>query len=243
MSDTTIAQVPSAEEQVKELEALLETEKVMVNETGLKPHEIAKAIAQPFDPSVRKYKGGFAYIPQAVVRRRINNATNNLYDWQVLKFEFRDGTEVQQPNTLIMIVHGRLTIPGLGSRDGIGTAIIRKGTEEQYKSAESDAYKRAAMAFGTGLENYPGDLESLPQGYSETIVPTSSDPQDVLPTDPTLLDAELAQQKVRISAAAMKTYNESEGWTAKNMSELTYEQKRQLLRWARRQPDRAKPAA
>jgi hypothetical protein len=50
-------------------------------------------------------------------------------------------------------VIGTLTIPGLGSRAGIGAHPLDEGAGEDaaYKSAESDAVKRAAMAFGVGL--------------------------------------------------------------------------------------------
>jgi hypothetical protein len=52
-----------------------------------------------------------------------------------------------------MVVIGTLTIPGLGSRAGIGAHPLDEGAGEDaaYKSAECDALKRAAMAFGVGL--------------------------------------------------------------------------------------------
>jgi hypothetical protein len=53
-----------------------------------------------------------------------------------------------------MVVLSRLTIPELGSRAGIGAHPLEAGAGEDaaYKSAESDAFKRASSAFGVGLD-------------------------------------------------------------------------------------------
>lgn len=117
-------------------------------------------LRRPFHPRVQKQKSGFTYIPHGIVRRRIIKATGNDFTWEVNDIIFRDGNEIQRKDATVCIVLGTLTIPRLGRRSGIGSAIIQKGTEDQYKSAESDAFKRAAMAFGVALELYGDDLEA-----------------------------------------------------------------------------------
>lgn len=48
-----------------------------------------------------------------------------------------------------------VTIPGLGSRDGVGVQVVDQGTsEDMIKGAATDALKKAATVFGVGLELY-----------------------------------------------------------------------------------------
>jgi hypothetical protein len=155
MSESTVS-----EQSVSEMEALLKTE-----DDGNEPEapSLAYTLAElkrPFHPSVRRQKAGFTYIPHGLVRRRIIKATRNSFSWEVNDMLFRDGAEISQQGKTVCIVIGTLTIPNLGKRTGIGAAMIQKGTEDQAKSAESDAFKRAAMAFGVALELYGDDLEA-----------------------------------------------------------------------------------
>lgn len=236
-----MAEAQVKEELVAELETLLATETDSAAQTST---EMALALARPFDPKVRKPKQGFTYIPAAVIRRRVNNVTGGNYTWDILEETFRNGDEISVTG-LIHKVRGRLTIPGLGFRDGIGTAVIRKGSEEQYKSADTDAFKRAAMAFGVALELYPGDLEVL-DGEEEAPKPKAAPRAAKTPTPistpsaPVELDIDtlLAQEKARISASKMKDFTKQMGWPAQRLPELTPEQKVELLTWSRTQPNR-----
>jgi hypothetical protein len=149
VSDTSVA----------EMESLLQTE---AGGKYAKPtrDEMLAEFERPFDPRVKKQKSGFTYIPHGIIRRRMNRATAGDYSWEVTHMEFRDGAEIGQQGKTVCLVRGVMTVPGVGRRSGIGAAIIQKGTEDQYKSAESDAYKRAAMAFGVAMELYGDDLEA-----------------------------------------------------------------------------------
>ena len=258
-----MAETPVSNEEIVELERMLKTEDAVVK--GKTPQEVALALAQPFDISCRKSKGGFSYIPGAVIRRRVNNATGGDYDFELLSEEYRDGAEIQMSGSWIHVVKYRLRIPGLGFRDGRGTAVIRKGTEEQYKSADTDAFKRCAMEFGCGLELYPGDKEIIEDPNAATPSPAAKATRKtaqpvsalaaaasslvaaapIIPTGPSTetmslvdIETELAAQRQRISATKMKAYCVEKGWAAQTMGALSPEQKTEILEWSRTQPNR-----
>lgn len=126
------------------------------------PAKISAALYEPFPVEVIDEKNGLLYVPHEIVRDRVNAATGNCYDWSIDQIMFRDDgvtrrgidrTTGEARRPMSMIVVGTLTIPGLGSRAGIGAHPLDEGSGEDaaYKSAESDAFKRAAMAFGVGL--------------------------------------------------------------------------------------------
>jgi hypothetical protein len=127
-----------------------------------KADEITRKLLEPFPIEVIEEKNGLLYVPHEIIRERLINATGNQFDWSIDQVLFRDDGVTRRANDrytgeprrpLSMIVIGTLTIPGLGSRAGIGAHPLDEGAGEDaaYKSAESDALKRAAMAFGVGL--------------------------------------------------------------------------------------------
>jgi len=127
------------------------------------PEQISAALTAPFDPSEIEIKSGNVFLPHEIVRARLIAATGNVFDWSIDQVLFRDDGATRRaanqstgeiPRPIAMVVLGTLTIPGLGSRGGIGTHPIDAGAGEDaaYKSAESDALKRAAMGFGVGLD-------------------------------------------------------------------------------------------
>lgn len=126
------------------------------------PEDISKELREPFPADVIDEKNGLLYIPHEIIRDRLIGATDNQFDWSIDQILFRDDGatrrgidrntgEVRRP--LSMVVVGTLTIPGLGKRTGVGAHPIDEGSGEDaaYKSADSDAFKRAAMTFGVGL--------------------------------------------------------------------------------------------
>jgi hypothetical protein len=134
------------------------------------------ALTQPFALNLIEQKNGLSFVPHEYVRERLIEATGNQFDWTIDQVLFRDDGVTRRatnretgvtPRPVAMIVIGTLTIPGLGSRAGIGAHPLDAGAGEDaaYKSAESDAFKRAAMAFGVGLR----------QLYIEKGVPVPAD--------------------------------------------------------------------
>jgi Rad52/22 family double-strand break repair protein len=124
--------------------------------------ECKRRLADAFPVALIEEKNGLAYLPHEVIRQRLIQATGNCFDWTIDQILFRDDgvtrrakdrTTGEAPRPLSMVVVGRLAIPELGTRAGIGAHPLDAGSGEDaaYKSAESDALKRAAMAFGVGL--------------------------------------------------------------------------------------------
>ena len=131
--------------------------------TVAKVADITKKLTEAFPQDVIEERNGLLYIPHEIIRDRLIQATENHFDWTIDQVIFRDDGVTRRANDrqtgaprrpLSMLVLGTLTIPSLGSRAGIGAHPLDEGAGEDaaYKSAESDALKRAAMAFGVGLQ-------------------------------------------------------------------------------------------
>jgi hypothetical protein len=115
-----------------------------------------------FPEDVLEDKQGMTYIGHELIRERVIQCTDNQFDWEVTSVDYRaDGVVRDRTNRntgetftpQVMVVIGKLTIPGLGMRTGMGVNVLEGGGgEDSYKAAESDAFKRAAMAFGVGLK-------------------------------------------------------------------------------------------
>lgn len=96
------------------------------------------------------------YVEGHTVIHRLNDATNNCWDMTVRNIESKqigDGT--------LMIAHVALTLPGLGTREGLGVQMVHnRGGEDLVKGCVTDGLKKAATLFGVGLELYGPDYES-----------------------------------------------------------------------------------
>lgn len=117
------------------------------------PEQVAVLLRRPFHPSVMKEKPVdgklIRYADIGTVIDRLNKAAP-VWHWRVTGIEIhtmpikRKGQNVPTP---VIHVTGELVIPGLGARQGIGTAPCER-SEDAGKIAESDAIKRAATMFG-----------------------------------------------------------------------------------------------
>lgn len=127
-------------------------------------------LQKPFD-NVRSREGAggkhFSYVAGGDILARILEATEGMFDWEIIDLRLIEGQSKANKRTgevyttpPVWMVHGRLTLPGLGTRDGIGTATAE--TEESPKSAETDAIKRAAVKFGVALQLYITDEQAAP---------------------------------------------------------------------------------
>jgi len=112
-------------------------------------------LTQPFDPvTIRQRPGSgrnvFDYVPGGDVIARVIQATDNTFGWTVDHVEL-----IQQSSAAYWLVRGTLTIPELGSRQGLGTHPA--DSVDSVKAAETDAFKRAAVKFGVALHLYTDD--------------------------------------------------------------------------------------
>lgn len=115
--------------------------------------DVATLLKRPFAAHVIKQRQidgrNVEYVSVGDVIERLNRACLE-WNWQVTRIEvhvlpiLRKKVLVPTP---IVHVTGTLEIPGLGKRQGIGTAPA-ENNEDPAKIAESDAIKRAATMFG-----------------------------------------------------------------------------------------------
>ena len=111
----------------------------------------------------------FSYITAPMAIRRITEASD-VWDWRITEVRetktYKRETTDQRTGEVTggwnnpiptLMVFGELTIPGLGTRAGMGVTTIEPGSgEDNLKDAESDALKRAATKFWVYLYQYEG---------------------------------------------------------------------------------------
>ena len=116
-----------------------------------------EALGKLFPKSAIKRREGrgrrtFEYIEGSTVIHRLIEATGNQWDFRL--------TRLEKHGDLLMAV-GELTIPGLGTRTGIGVQVVdEKAGEDIWKGVGTDALKKAATLFGVALELYAPDYEA-----------------------------------------------------------------------------------
>lgn len=114
-------------------------------------------LTRPFPKNAIKRREGargrvFDYVETHTVIHRLNEATDNCWDFRITHQDWRGD---------LLIVTGELSIPGLGTRTGTGVQKISDGGgEDLVKGAASDCLKKAATLFGVALELYGPDYEA-----------------------------------------------------------------------------------
>lgn len=107
---------------------------------------------------VRQGGGGrmLEYVEGHAVIRRLNDASGNHWDMEVKSIDSR-----QLGSNTLMVARVALTLPGLGTREGLGVQLVsERGGEDLVKGCVTDALKKAATLFGVGLELYGPDYEA-----------------------------------------------------------------------------------
>lgn len=137
--------------------------RMVVEETDLTDKEL---LLRPFPPSAIRQRPGtggrsYDYVAGGDIARRLLDATNNEFTWviaDVTLFPSETGKGY-------WVVRGTLTVPELGSRDGVGTAS--NDSVDSAKCAETDAFKRAAVRFGVALGLYEEDAAPVNGGGAQ----------------------------------------------------------------------------
>jgi hypothetical protein len=133
-------------------------------------------------------KGGkkLDYVEGHTVVHRLNEATDNVWDFRILNI---DSLETGGQSRLITATV-ELCLPGLGCRQHIGVqTVYSNGGEDLVKGAITDALKKAATLFGVGLELYGPDYES-----TAAPAPRQTPRNDAGPTQPPNVAQRPAQQ-------------------------------------------------
>jgi len=107
------------------------------------------------------------YVPHANYVERLRDS-GVIYSWHCEPVYGRvDGVE------RIVGAKGTITIEGMGSYDGFGDVDTFKLTNAKFndgsnlKDAESDAFKRACMRFGLGVELWSGSTQTEEEAAAE----------------------------------------------------------------------------
>jgi hypothetical protein len=117
--------------------------------------ELLDALSKPFpDEAIQSRQGGggksLDYVATNTVIWRLNRVCP-AWDFRVTRVEWQND---------LCICYGELTIPGLGTRTGIGVQkVSERGGEDLVKGAASDSLKKSATLFGVGLHLYGPDIE------------------------------------------------------------------------------------
>ena len=121
--------------------------------------ETKKKLLAPFPKEYRRPapKGRFGkYVPHYRYVERLRDCLGDNYGWKV---EAVYG--IYKGEQRIVGAKGTITIEGLGTFDGVGDVkdfqLSSQADGANYKFAESDAFKRACMHFGLGVELWSGD--------------------------------------------------------------------------------------
>lgn len=150
-------------------------ENVMAMGTKSVSSQLAKKITAPVNFDLiknNKYDkfGDGDYISVETVTDLLNEAFGFVWSWEVLNFFHQK----DDPANQYVVCHGRLTIPGVGVRDGIGQAKAdKKDNSTMYSSAASFAFKSAAKRIGIApnifnKENWEKDAPVFEPGWVDS---------------------------------------------------------------------------
>jgi len=123
--------------------------------------QIYELLGKPFRPEVirsRRIAGkAVHYIPVSATIERLNKSCNS-WSFRIVSHEmvamklnrWNDELKRSEPRAVdVFTAIGELTIPELGTRQGLGTQALDDGAgEDILKAAGSDALKRCAGLFG-----------------------------------------------------------------------------------------------
>lgn len=133
-------------------------------------------LSLPFAPhQIKQRKGSngktYDYVSGGDVIKRLMEATDDVFDWHLRRLEL----VASKDGPAFWLAEGTLTLPNLGSRDGVGTHPAFD--LESPKSAETDALKRAAKNFGVALHLYCDPHE----GVQTTVAVPAARQQEATP--------------------------------------------------------------
>ena len=155
-------------------------------ETPFSKINAINVIQTPTNPNWIKDKKGLSYVSGDTVTRILNKAFNYRWSFEILetriiesqdkaikpKYGEKEQTFVAQ-NPVVQC-HGRLTIPGFGSREQWGSQPLIGGSDVQehsFKSAATDSMKKCASLFGIALDLYGQDgIDDLKVHLSDFLV-------------------------------------------------------------------------
>lgn len=172
------------------------------NKANLNLDKVRSVLTRPTPKDKIEQRDGMGktklnYVPGSYVIQTVIEATENTYDFEILSSQIisaepkavtyydksinrkvakldKDGLPLYENQAPYVVVHARMTIPGLGSRDQYGVAELLGGTTEQaqaFKGAATDAFKKCASEFGVALDLYDNSLDVSTPNYTPNLAP------------------------------------------------------------------------
>lgn len=167
-------------------------------------------IQTPTNAEWVKDKKGLSYVSGDTVTRLLNKAFNYRWSFYILETRvvesqdkmLKGQTQNAIPQNPVVQAHGRLVVPGFGSRDQWGSQPLVGGNDVQehaFKSASTDALKKCASMFGIALDLYGKDgIEDLKVQMNDIIF----DDKVVIKKYKENMEAARAARKAATAAAA-----------------------------------------
>jgi len=150
----------------------------------------------------KKGRGGkhLDYVEWTVPAQILIDATENTFDFQITGYEIvrpdprplmnynkktkekepvfdEEGNQVYEDQAPVVVVYGKMHIPGLGVREQFGAHVL-DGPSDQwgdaFKAAASDCFKKCASLFGVCLDLY-GDELPVYEEENEAVEEESGD--------------------------------------------------------------------
>lgn len=153
-----------------------EVRRIFDQHSGFNPKQARMLLEKPMNPSwieSRKQGGtNLSYVGGHVVIRLLNMAFNQRWSFEVLDMKILGEPGVKGT---IVVVHGRMTVPGLGVREQFGNQPFTGGAMDEHtiKGATTDAMKKCANMFGVALELF-GEVDGLVGNDIDNIIPMSA---------------------------------------------------------------------
>lgn len=153
-----------------------EEKSIFEQHTGFHPTQARLLLEKPMHPKwiEKRSQGGkqLSYVGGHVVIRLLNMAFNQRWSFEVLDMKILGEPGVKGT---IVVVHGRMTVPGLGVREQYGNQPFTGGAMDEHtiKGATTDAMKKCANMFGVALELF-GDVDGLVGANIDDIIPVAS---------------------------------------------------------------------
>lgn len=113
-------------------------------------------------------KGKKEFLGINTFRRLLNDAFDAKWSWEIINFQLMPYGPDVEPEYAFVI--GRLYLPGLGFRDGIGTATLdKKDNSASFSIAGSNAFKNALKqsGFGASLLDEDWDEELFDEDFDD----------------------------------------------------------------------------
>lgn len=131
--------------------------------SGLKQSQIDLLNEEINQDLVKKNKfdkfGDGTYLSVDVFRRIMNEVFGHAWSWEIVTAEEKGDATVQGGG--FVLVKGRLTVPGVGVKEGFGVGKFdKKDNSTAYSAAASFAFKNCCRMVGVGASILDDDFDA-----------------------------------------------------------------------------------